>query len=108
MGHPRPAPCGTEAASSSLSLRHKHFWKGHKHFWKRPLYSFTLPGAASCKWRVSRAGGIFTHICPKPGLQKAVIYQKTDDFGRAGICMVLGRLSQGWAEIEGGDPSSRN
>lgn len=75
---------------------------------ERPLHSFTLPDAASCKQRVSRAGGIFTDICPKPGLQKAVTYQKTHDFGRASTPTVLGRLSQGWAEMEGGDPSSRH
>lgn len=75
---------------------------------ERPLYSFTLPGAASCQRMVSCAGGIFTDICPKPGLQKAVTHQNTHDFGRAGTPTVLGRLSQGWAEMEGGDPSSRH
>lgn len=34
---------------------------------ERPPHSFTLPGAASCKRRVSCSGGIFTGISPKCG-----------------------------------------
>lgn len=67
-GPAQPRPCGTEAASSSLSLGHRQRVKGEQKHLLKGLYSFTLPGAASCKRRVSRAGGIFTDICPKPGL----------------------------------------
>lgn len=46
MGHPRPTPCGAEAASSCLSLGHKQSVMGeHKHLWKGhsiPLLSQVL------------------------------------------------------------------